>query len=179
MEVIAACEFIKGGMGYKGELPWTLVDDMRRFKKITSYVPINSGKRNMVVMGRKTWESIGKIPLKDRLNVVVTSNPVVRHAQHQDVIFVRTLQDAINIALANATIHKLFVIGGTGLYDEALRHPLCSLVHMTFVHKSKVVADTFFPLPTLYANYCVRDSSRMMQDEYSKTWYSYLTYVKK
>lgn len=177
MEVIAACEFHSGAMGYKGALPWTLVDDMRRFKKITSYVPVNSGKRNMVIMGRKTWQSIAEIPLKGRLNVVVTSTPY--ETSRQNIIFVSTLQEAIDIAIADMMIHKVFVIGGARLYEEALRHHMCSLVHMTFVHKTNLLADTFFPLRTLFTYYHVRDASPILKDEIGKTWYSYLTYVKK
>ena len=57
-------------IGNEGDLPWRLSSDLRRFKKLTK-----GGGYNAVVMGRKTWESIPKErrPLKDRLNVILTS----------------------------------------------------------------------------------------------------------
>jgi dihydrofolate reductase len=63
-----------GGIGKDGNLPWRLSKDMQYFKAVTTRSP--EGKRNAVIMGRKTWESIpAKFrPLPDRINVVITRN---------------------------------------------------------------------------------------------------------
>ena len=74
--VVAVCRTAGGkpGIGYKGQLPWPYIaSEMRHFALTTSSCP--EGMRNAVVMGRKTWESIplANRPLKNRLNVVLTS----------------------------------------------------------------------------------------------------------
>ena len=68
MKLIIACD-PNGGIGYKGELPWTNIQgDLPRFKNLT--------QGQVIIMGRNTWESLPKKPLPNRFNVVVTSKPI-------------------------------------------------------------------------------------------------------
>ena len=98
-----------GVIGDGPDIPWSLKDDLLQFKQRT--------KNNIVIMGRKTFVSIGK-PLPDRVNIVVSSG----HFKHDDkVVVARSLEDALEKA---ATIQefcerKVFLIGGATLYDEA------------------------------------------------------------
>ena len=63
MKLILACD-LNGGIGYKNKLPWYIPLDLKRFKNLT--------QNGVVVMGRKTWESLPKKPLPKRVNVVVS-----------------------------------------------------------------------------------------------------------
>ncbi len=113
-----------GGIGYKGELPWRLPEDMRRFKQITT--------GHAVLMGRKTFESLGK-PLPNRRNVVLT---------HRAIPGVETYP-AIEAALAAlADEHRVFVIGGGEVYAQLLGN--ADELYLTHVHRD-VTADAFFP----------------------------------
>ena len=116
-----------GGIGLRGGLPWHLPDDLRRFKALTLGKP--------VVMGRRTWDSIGR-PLPGRLNIVVSRDP---RLAIQGATVVGTLEAALAAA---GGVPEVCVIGGAEIYRLAL--PLADTVHLTEVH-ANVGADTHFP----------------------------------
>lgn len=113
-----------GVIGHKGALPWQLPDDLRRFKALTT--------GHTVVMGRKTFESIGK-PLPGRLNVVLTRD---RGFHHDGVAVVHDLADALRRADEG---EEVFVIGGAEVFRRALAK--ADRVYQTLVH-SDVDGDT-------------------------------------
>ncbi|PYE90117.1 dihydrofolate reductase [Phyllobacterium leguminum] len=122
-----------GVIGRDNGLPWRLSTDMKRFKAITMGKP--------VIMGRKTWESIGK-PLPGRANIVVT-----RDADFAvDGIDVAcSVEDALVIARRRADeagANEICVIGGGEIYRQTL--PLADRLHVTEV-KGEVEGDTHFP----------------------------------
>src|SRR6266850_7218991 len=110
--VVAATD--NGVIGRDGRLPWHLPDDLKRFKSLTLGKP--------VLMGRKTYESIGK-PLVDRPNIVLTRNP---GWETPHVIVVHSLAEALKRARP-AT--ELMVIGGADIF--ALCLPLTRRIHLT------------------------------------------------
>ena len=117
-----------GVIGKDGTLPWHVSEDLKHFKKTTS--------GHAIIMGRKTYDSIGR-PLPKRRNIVVTRQP--------DALFpgcesAHSLDDAI--ALARTTDDCPFVIGGTSLYEEAL--PIATELHMTTIDED-FDGDTYFP----------------------------------
>ena len=123
--IVAADEH--GGIGRDGGLPWHLPADLKRFKALTMGKPI--------VMGRRTWDSIGK-PLPGRQNIVVTRQPGL-------LIPGATVVDSLQAAFAAAgEAAEICVIGGAEIYRLAL--PYASLIHLTRVHAT-VKADTHFP----------------------------------
>ena len=110
-----------GVIGRDGALPWRLSGDLRRFRELTT--------GHHVVMGRRTWESIGR-PLPGRTNVVLSRDPFFR-PEHASVVVEPSLEDAIAGArLAGET--ELFVIGGAEVYARAL--PLADRIELTRVH---------------------------------------------
>ena len=117
----------RGGIGRDGQLPWRLPEDLQRFKRITMGKPI--------VMGRRTWESIGR-PLPGRHNIVISRQPgLVAHGA--------TVTGSLEAALlAAGDVPEVCVIGGAEIYRLAL--PLAQEIHLTRVH-ARVDADTFFP----------------------------------
>lgn len=117
------------GIGYNGELLWRIPADLRHFKDLTL--------GNVVIMGRKTFESIGK-PLPSRDNIVVTS----RELNIDGVHCVKSLQEAYELAETLDGI-KVFVIGGGQLYAEAL--PYTDVLDLTSILAIPKAADTFFP----------------------------------
>ena len=114
-----------GVIGRNGALPWHLPADLKYFKTTTMGKP--------VIMGRRTWESIGK-PLPGRLNVVVTSHPGV------PVTCARATSLAQAIRLAESD--EAFIIGGARLFAEAL--PLADRLYLTLVD-AEIEGDVSFP----------------------------------
>jgi len=151
--VIAACT-PNGGMGYKNHLPWDLKEDMRHFARTTRSA--SPGYRNAVIMGRKTWDSLGHRALPGRTNIVVSSSASPASSPSQDgPFFVGSFTDALTIL--DKQIETAFVIGGARLFAEALTHPECSCAYITEVNlQPPPVCDVFFPLQELLAAFeCV------------------------
>lgn len=105
-----------GVIGKDEKLPWHLPEDLKFFKEKTMGFP--------VIMGRKTWESIGK-PLKGRQNVVLTKNPSY---EVKNAIKVSSLEEALTLFTGD-----IFIIGGATLYKQAL--PLANKVWITEIDK--------------------------------------------
>ncbi|KAF1831241.1 hypothetical protein BDW02DRAFT_505687 [Decorospora gaudefroyi] len=156
------------GIGNGGGLPWPqLKKEMGFFARVTKRTsPSTSvdGRRkiNAVLMGRKTWESIPPKfrPLKDRLNVVITSKPQAfmdKLDKREDVegpMVCSSVLDAISqlegengekLAHSNMELEKIFVIGGASIYTTALELPQTKRVLLTKMHK-EYECDTFFPV---------------------------------
>lgn len=120
-------------IGRKNGLPWHLPEDLKYFKRVTMGKPI--------IMGRKTWESIGR-PLPGRCNIVITRDRAYRA---EGIKVVGSLEEAISLAESVALIdgaEEAVVIGGAQIYALAL--PLAQRLYMTQVH-AEVEGDAFFP----------------------------------
>lgn len=129
--VVAVAE--NGVIGADGGLPWRLPTDLRHFKEVTMGGP--------VIMGRKTWDSIGKA-LPGRHNIVVTRNA---HLRFEGADTANSLEQAISLAqsgLDDAAV-ETFVIGGGAIFDDAM--PLADRLYVTHVEQ-EVAGDTYFPV---------------------------------
>ena len=116
-----------GGIGQGGELLVKIPEDLRRFKRLTLGSP--------VVMGRKTWEAIGR-PLPGRQNIVISRDPAWRA---EGATPAASLADALELAAAS---ERVFVIGGAEIYALAL--PRADELELTEID-AVFPADTFFP----------------------------------
>jgi dihydrofolate reductase len=116
-------------IGTRGRLPWHIPEDLKRFRRLTL--------GHHVVMGRKTWESIGRA-LPGRTNIVVTRD---RSFAAEGVLVAHSLEAALALAVGDA---EVFVIGGGELYAQAL--PLADRLYVTEVH-GDFAGDTRFPEP--------------------------------
>ena len=114
------------GIGINNTLPWRLPEDLAFFKRTTTGHPI--------LMGRKTFESIGR-PLPNRRNIVITRNP---GWQHEGVDTAGSLQQAADLAGDG----EVFVIGGAHIYADAL--PLAARLIVTEID-ADFACDAFFP----------------------------------
>ena len=129
--IVAAAE--NGTIGQNGRIPWHVSADLRYFKQVTMGAP--------VIMGRKTYESIG-FALPGRSNIVVTRN---KKFQAPDVDVVLNLKDALSkarVILEKEGGEELFVIGGAEIYAQAMR--MADRIYLTRVH-AEFPGDVFFP----------------------------------
>ena len=111
-------------IGKNGKLPWHLPEDLKRFKRLTT--------GHAVLMGRGTWESLGR-PLPGRRNVVLSSSPVPGIESYP------SLEESLR---ALASVEKVFVIGGGNVYAQVIGR--ADELFLTLVDRD-VEADTFFP----------------------------------
>lgn len=122
-----------GVIGRDNQLPWRLPEDLRYFKRVTMGKP--------VIMGRNTWESLGK-PLPGRDNIVITRN---ENFYAHGATVVNDLETALLLAdsLANASgADEIMIIGGAQVYTEAL--PQVTRAYITEVD-AEIDGDAFFP----------------------------------
>lgn len=116
-------------LGKNNKLLWHIPEDFKRFKEITSNHP--------VIMGRKTYESIGK-PLPNRVNIIVTRD---KNFHAENCFAVYSLEAAIDLAKTKDE-KEIFIIGGGQIYNQAIN--IADKLYLTIV-KEKFGADTFFP----------------------------------
>ncbi|RWW30032.1 hypothetical protein GW17_00005416 [Ensete ventricosum] len=112
--VVAATQDM--GIGKDGNLPWKLPSDLKFFKEVTMTTS-DPSKRNAVIMGRKTWESIPpqNRPLPGRLNVVLTRSGSFDIATAENILMCGSLSSALELLAATPyclSIERVFVIGG-------------------------------------------------------------------
>ena len=148
--IVAACK--GNGIGNQGRLPWFLPAEMRYFREVTQERReelLNTCERNAVIMGRKTYESIPDRfkPLKNRWNLIVsntlTQDDFKEHSTDQ-IVVVKSFSEALERIAKNGKIDKTWVIGGNGIYQEAMKLPLIEYIYFTRID-AEFACDVFFP----------------------------------
>ena len=144
-------------IGNDGKIPWFIKGELKRFKELT----LNQN----VIMGRKTFDSIGKI-LEKRNNIIISKNSslIIKDAK-----VVSSFEDALNVC---DTSKDIFIIGGSKIYEIALSYS--EYLILTIIHK-KFKGDTFFPKYDLSRWKLVNEIRNY--DLENKFSYSYLTYL--
>ena len=120
------------GIGRDGKVPWHLKADLQRFKALTM--------GHHLIVGRKTWESIGW-PLPGRRMIIITRDPEYVPENCPDCIVVTSLHAALELA-EDAGEQEAFIGGGGEIFVQAL--PLADRIYLTTVH-TRVGCDVFFP----------------------------------
>jgi dihydrofolate reductase len=139
--IIAAVDE-KSGIGKKGQLPWHLKKDLAHFQRTTTKSATIT-RQNMVVMGRKTWESIPKEhrPLPGRRNAVLTRNEAYKP---EGAYTYNSMEKAIAAAHEDELVDSIFIIGGGKVFAEAIKRKDIKGVYLTRV-KNTYECDTNFP----------------------------------
>jgi dihydrofolate reductase len=150
-------------IGRAGGLPWRIKSDLRHFRAVTSGKP--------VVMGRRTYESIGK-PLKDRTNIVVSRNASVAI---DNVVVTPSLDAALEVARGDAlrrNAEAIMVIGGANIYAQVLGR--ADRLEVTRVH-ARPQGDVIFPTvdPATWRELSRADHAAGPDDEASFTIVTY------
>ncbi len=129
ISIIAVISQKTRAMGYKNSLLWKIEGDLPRFRKLTT--------GRVVIMGRKTYESIGQ-PLPNRTNIVITRN---LDFKLEGIIVVSSIKKALEASKKNGT-EEIFIIGGGEIYAQSLS--FVDRLYLTLVD-DEPIADTFFP----------------------------------
>ena len=169
-------------IGKDGGLPWRLPDEMKHFVRVT--------RGHTVVMGRRTFESIGCKPLPNRLNIVLTRDAgyavpagVKKAASVAEAVALaaKTVSDTISgadhppSAIPHPPSHEVFICGGEGAYREAL--PMADVLYLTVVHASPG-GDAFFPEFDL-AEWTLTDEVRHEADDRHAHAFTFRRYERK
>lgn len=164
--IVAIAE--NGAIGRNNQLLWHISDDLKYFKKVTSGHP--------VIMGRKTYESIGR-PLPKRTNIVISRD----YAAPEGVLMAKSINEAYSIATLAAKesedpVDEVFVMGGGQIYAQALDN--ADRMYVTHVHVNIEDADTFFPAidPDIWQ---IKEKSDIMTDQESGYEFEFVVYERR
>lgn len=152
--LIAACSSNRV-IGKDNQLIWKVPGDLKRFKELTTGHPI--------LMGRKTFESIGK-PLPNRANIVITRD---KNWQHEECLVYNDFEDVLNLYEKQ----NLFVIGGGEIYKTLIS--VADKIELTLIDK-EFDGDAYFP--EIDSNWDVQHSETHQCEEFT---YHYITYIRK
>ncbi len=131
------------GIGSDNSLPWYFSQDLKLFKTLTTNnVPF---QKNIVIMGRKTMETIPNKFLSERINIVISRSDNITN---KNVKFVKSFSEALNLAYSVNGIHSqnIWVIGGAEIYNLAFRHRDLNKIYYSKID-STFKCDTFVKLP--------------------------------
>jgi len=156
--IVIAAVSANGIIGKNGALPWHLSEDLKRFKRLT--------QGHTVVMGRRTFESIGSKPFPNRRHVILTRQ---QYASTKDILYT----DKIEI-IHTIKDEKIFIIGGGEIYHLFI--PLATRLEITHVHQN-IRGDTFFPLEFLSQFILIKESF-IPSSEIGISSFSFATYRK-
>ena len=148
--IVAFCKS-NNGIGMDGQIPWMLRNDLKNFQQITIKT-FKPNTKNMVVMGRKTWESlpIKSKPLKNRINVVLTRNTDPSFKKEiescKDTYVKNNFNDILEVSDLNEqfNLSNVFIIGGEAIYKQALESGKVKKIYVTEIYEN-FDCDTFFP----------------------------------
>lgn len=172
--VIAVDE--KNGIWKDGKLAWSIKEDMQHFKNITTKTK-KKKKRNAVIMGRKTWESIPKKfkPLPDRLNCVLSSD-FVENPQDigKQALWFNSFEACHEYVSQLQDIDYIFIIGWSYLYNLVLESELLDTIYLTKVY-GDFNCDVFFS--EIPSHFKITKTSKMKSE--NDIWYQMLQYKNK
>jgi dihydrofolate reductase/thymidylate synthase len=163
------------GIGKNGTIPWNCPDDMKHFKEITSYSP-NEKKQNVVVMGRKTWQSIPirYRPLSNRINIVLSRSVFNEPGGYG----CQNIQEVFDYVKTNIKkIHQVFIIGGAEIYKQFYNTGVINKIYKTVLDNS-YNCDTFIDsVPKDYKLTSTKQISKGVIEEYQYQNVSELNYL--
>jgi dihydrofolate reductase len=157
-----------GVIGNENRIPWHIPEDLIRFKEVT--------KNSIVIMGRKTFNSLPNGPLKNRINIVL-SKTYENNQSNNEVIFVNMDNIFTILEKYENNNKKVFIIGGTEIYK--LFFDKCIVLHITIIYQ-QINGDCLFPYNINYLvnNYKITNESKLLFSKNNNTPYKYITFEK-
>jgi dihydrofolate reductase len=179
--MIVACT-IDGGIAYNDEIPWFIPADLRKFKEITTKC-ISPLKQNAIIMGRNTWESIGR-RLPHRLNVVITKdyNYAIKGST-EGVIIAHSMTAALAYC-CQPHIENIFIIGGTALYNKFLQTEnylkMLDCIYLSVVfHDDTNPVNKFIDIESIFKNFIMIKDPAYQKEAKERQFASFICFPKK
>ena len=136
------------GISKNDRIPWYKPEDLKFFKKITTQTQLPY-KINCILMGRKTWESLPKKKLPNRINIVLTRNPTkYQRYQNENLMFVSSITEAKKLISNIDRVETTWIIGGAELYNKIFKDNDVTDIFLTKV-KGNFECDKFVNLPKM------------------------------
>lgn len=156
-------------IGIDNQLPWHISEDLKHFKSLTD--------GGIVIMGRKTFESMHAKPLPNRANIVITRD-LDYQAKHENILVCHNLDEALEQATALARgkhLDTVWIIGGEKVFGEAML--FTDKIELTHIATTIEAATAFYP--EIPATFILADKGELLTDSKSGLDFTFLTYHKK
>jgi dihydrofolate reductase len=168
---IIVASSLEYGLGFENKLCWNIPEELKHFRHITSSCLIKDTK-NCVIMGKNTWYSIPNAPLKNRINIIISSNEYDKIKKETlempDVRVFKTIDDALIYVDSDAIIGSCFIIGGAKLYNTILEKYIkyITSIYWSIIYDKKYECDCFIASNLIYNNFNFNKEDIVINDKY-------------
>jgi len=159
------------GIGYDNKLCWNIPDELKFFRN-TTLNRLHNNTMNCIIMGKNTWYSLPKAPLKDRINVIISFNDYEKIKKEIDgmehVYIFKTIEDALNYIDNDDIIENCFIIGGAQIYNTFLEKYIKHIknIYWSIIYDKKYVCDKFIASNIIYNNFSFDKKDIIINDKY-------------
>ena len=168
---IIVASSLEYGIGFENKLCWNIPEELKHFRHITSSCLIKDTK-NCVIMGKNTWYSIPNTPLKNRINIIISSQDYDKitkeTSEMPDVRVFKTIDDALIYVDSDAIIGSCFIIGGAKLYNTILEKYIkyITSIYWSIIYDKKYECDCFIASNLIYNNFNFNKEDIVINDKY-------------
>lgn len=148
--IIIVATATNNGIGNNNTIPWNIPEELNNFRMLTS--ASTPDKQNAIIMGRNTWESLPKRPLKNRLNIVVSKTMEYDAQTDNTYIVKKDIINALSYAYQEEGIDKIFIIGGAEIYRQVLDNfiHLVDKIYLSIIYDKEYKCDKFIDMEKIY-----------------------------
>lgn len=168
---IIVASTLEYGIGFENKLCWNIPEEMKYFRNITLNC-FQKNTKNCIIMGKNTWYSLPKRPLKDRINVIISLNDYDKIEKEisgmEDVRVFKTIDDALIYIDNDPIIETCFIIGGAQLYNSCLKKYLkyIKAIYWSIIYGKNYLCDKFIASNIIYRNFSFKKEDIIINEKY-------------
>ena len=168
---IIVASTLEYGIGFENKLCWNIPEEMKYFRNITLNC-FRKNTKNCIIMGKNTWYSLPKRPLKDRINVIISLNDYDKIEKEisgmDDVRVFKTIDDALIYIDNDPIIETCFIIGGAQLYNSCLKKYLkyIKAIYWSIIYGKNYLCDKFIASNIIYRNFSFKKEDIIINEKY-------------
>ena len=168
---IIVASTLEYGIGYENKLCWNIPEEMKYFRNITLNC-FRKNTKNCIIMGKNTWYSLPKAPLKDRINVIISLNDYEKIEKEisvmDDVRVFKTIDDALIYINNDPIIETCFIIGGAQIYNTFLEKYLkyIKAIYWSIIYDRNYICDKFIASNIIYRNFSFKKEDIVINEKY-------------
>lgn len=168
---IIVASTLEYGIGFENKLCWNIPEEMKYFRNITLNC-FRKNTKNCIIMGKNTWYSLPKAPLKGRINVIISLNDYDKIEKEisgmEDVRVFKTIDDALIYIDNDPIIETCFIIGGAQLYNNCLEKYLkyIKAIYWSIIYDKKYICDKFIASNIIYRNFSFKKEDIIINEKY-------------
>ena len=168
---IIVASTLEYGIGFENKLCWNIPEEMKYFRNITLNC-FRKNTKNCIIMGKNTWYSLPKAPLKGRINVIISLNDYDKIEKEisgmEDVRVFKTIDDALIYIDNDPIIETCFIIGGAQLYNTCLKKYLkyIKAIYWSIIYDKKYICDKFIASNIIYRNFSFKKEDIIINEKY-------------